>query len=93
MRVKAGDTVAVKNRGPRPRKEGKRGQKQNRGGLQLVKLNLQDNHPPIPDILELISSDPPEGRMTRLPTRSDVDPRLSKDKPLEEQLIIEFCAR
>src|SRR5207237_6374465 len=31
--LKAGDTVAVKNRGPRPRKEGKRGQKQNRGAL------------------------------------------------------------
>src|SRR5215475_3453634 len=31
--LKAGDTVAVKNRAPRPRKEGKRGQKQGRGGL------------------------------------------------------------
>jgi small subunit ribosomal protein S4 len=91
--LKAGDAVAVKNRAPRPRKEGKRGQKQGRGGLALVKLNLQGNHQPIPDFLEIVSSEPPEGRMTRLPTRSDVDPRLSKDKPLEEQLIIEFCAR
>src|SRR6516225_8095717 len=39
--LKAGDTVAVKSRPPRPRKEGKRGQKQGRGGLALVKLNLQ----------------------------------------------------
>jgi hypothetical protein len=32
--------------------------------------------------------------MTRLPTRSDVDPRLSgKERELQEQLIIEFCAR
>jgi small subunit ribosomal protein S4 len=91
--LKAGDTVAVKNRAPRPRKEGKRGQKQNRGGLQLVKLNLQENRQPIPDFLEIVGNEPPEGRMTRLPTRSDVDPRLGKDKPLEEQLIIEVCSR
>src|SRR5713226_9960317 len=44
--LKAGDTVAVKTHAPRPRKEGKRGQKQNRGGLMLVKLNLQGNHQP-----------------------------------------------
>ncbi len=91
--LKAGDTVAIKNRGPRPRKEGKRAQKQHRGALTLVKLNLQENHPPLPDFLEIASADPPEGRLTRLPTRSDVDPRLSKDRPLDEQLIIEVCSR
>src|SRR5579872_1696451 len=57
--LKAGDTVAVKSRAPRPRKEGKRGQKQNRGGLQLVKLNLQENRQPIPDFLEIVTNDPP----------------------------------
>lgn len=94
MLLKAGDTIAVKNRGPRPRKESqKRAQKQGRGALQLVKLNLADKHAPIPDFLEITSNDPPEGRVTRLPSRSDVDPRLSSDRPLEEQLIIEFCSR
>src|SRR5260221_8585991 len=56
----AGDTVTVKNR---PR------------GVKLVKLNLSENPPPTPDFLERLGNDPPEGRMSRLPTRSDVDPR------------------
>jgi small subunit ribosomal protein S4 len=72
--VKAGDTITVKSR---PR------------SLQLVKLNLQDNPPPPPDYLERLSADPPEGRMARLPTRGDVDPRLE----IREQLIIEVCSR
>jgi small subunit ribosomal protein S4 len=76
--VKAGDTVAVKNR---PR------------SLQLVKLNLTLNPPPVPDFLERSATEPPEGKLLRLPTRSDVDPRLYKDKELREQLIIEFAAR
>ena len=37
MLVKAGDTIAIKNR-PRT--------------MQLVKLNLQENPPPVPDYLE-----------------------------------------
>src|SRR3954452_17716731 len=73
--LKAGDTVTVKSR---PR------------SLQLVKLNLQENPPPPPDYLERLGTDPPEGRMLRLPTRSDVDPRI---QDIREQLIIEFCAR
>jgi len=73
--VKPGDALAVK---PRPR------------GLQLIKLNLQDNPPQAPDYLERLGGDPPEGRMVRLPTRSDVDPRI---QGIREQLIIEFCAR
>src|SRR5262249_2249753 len=76
--VKAGDTVTVKSR---PR------------SLQLVKLNLQENPPPVPDFLERTGTEPPEGRMTRLPTRADVDPRLYKDKELREQLIIEVATR
>jgi small subunit ribosomal protein S4 len=75
MLLRANDVVAVKNR---PR------------GLQLVKLNLQDNPPPPPDYLERLSADPPEGRIARLPTRSDVDPRI---QDIREQLIIEFCSR
>jgi small subunit ribosomal protein S4 len=76
--LKPGDTVAVKNR-PRT--------------VQLVKLNQQDNPQPIPDFLEMIGNEPPEARMTRLPTRGDVDPRLTKEVELREQLIIEVSAR
>src|SRR2546423_11467651 len=76
--LKAGDPVTIKSR---------------TRTLQLVKLNQQTHSAPIPDFLEITGSEPPEGRMTRLPTRSDVDPRLTKDKELREQLIIEFSAR
>src|SRR5262245_21717022 len=78
MLLKAGDKVAVKGR---PH------------SIQLVNLNQQSHPQPIPDFLEIIASEPPEGRLTRLPTRTDVDPRLGKEKELQEQLIIEFCAR
>jgi small subunit ribosomal protein S4 len=73
--LKAGDTIEVKNR-PRP--------------LQLVRLNLQQSPPPVPDFLERNDSEPPQGRVNRLPTRSDVDPRI---QDIREQLIIEFCSR
>jgi small subunit ribosomal protein S4 len=75
MLLRPGDTIAVKSR---PR------------SLQLVRLNLQENPPPPPDYLERVSVDPPEGRVSRLPTRSDVDPRIGD---IREQLIIEFCSR
>jgi small subunit ribosomal protein S4 len=75
MLLRAGDTVAVK---PRPRP------------LQLVRLHLQENPPQPPDFLERVSVDPPAGRVARLPTRSDVDPRIGD---IREQLIIEFCSR
>jgi small subunit ribosomal protein S4 len=73
--MKVGDTITVKSR---PR------------SLQLVKLHLQENPPPVPDFLERVSAEPPEGRMSRLPTRGDVDPRI---QDIREQLIIEFCSR
>jgi len=76
--LKAGDLVTVKNRPE---------------SITLIKLNQQMQPQPIPDFLEIVGSEPPEGRMTRLPSRTDVDPRLSKDKELQEQLIIEFCSR
>ena len=75
MLLKAGDRVTIKNR-PRT--------------VQLVKLNLQESPPPVPDYLERAEGEPPEGRLTRLPTRGDVDPRIQE---IREQLIIEFCAR
>jgi len=73
--LKPGDTVTIKSR---PQ------------SLQLVKLYLQENPPPVPDFLERVSNDPPEGRMSRLPTRGDVDPRI---QDIREQLIIEVCSR
>lgn len=76
--LKAGDKVGIKSR---------------TGSVQLVKLNQQSHPQPIPDFLEITASEPPEGRVTRLPSRSDVDPRLNKDRELQEQLIIEFSAR
>jgi small subunit ribosomal protein S4 len=73
--LRAGDVVKLKNR---PR------------GLQLVRLNMQENPPPPPAFLERTGTEPPEGRMTQLPTRADVDPRI---QDIREQLIIEFCSR
>ena len=74
--VKAGDAIAVKGR---PR------------SLQLVKLQLQENPPPPPDYLDRGGTpDQPEGKVLRLPVRSDVDPRI---QDIREQLIIEFCSR
>src|SRR5437879_8022996 len=76
--LKAGDTVTVKN---------------TKESIELVKLNQQNHPQPIPDFLEITGSEPPEGRLTRLPSRTDVDPRLNKDRELREQLIIEVCSR
>ena len=75
MLLKSGDRVKIKNR-TRP--------------LQLVKLNLQESPPPVPDYLERSTGEPPEGKLLRLPTRSDVDPRIAD---IREQLIIEVCSR
>jgi small subunit ribosomal protein S4 len=76
--LKRGDVVKVKSR-PRT--------------LALAKVNQGDHPQPIPDFLEMIGNDPPEARLTRLPARGDVDPRLNKEKELREQLIIEVCSR
>jgi small subunit ribosomal protein S4 len=78
MLLKAGDTIAVKNR---PR------------SLQLVKLNMTQCTNTVPDFLTRGEGDPPFGTMLRLPGRMDVDPRLTKDRELREQLIIEVAAR
>jgi len=75
MLVKAGDTVIVKNR-PRT--------------LQLVKLNLQESPPPVPDFLERSNTEPPEGKVMRLPTRADIDPHI---QDIQENLIIEVSSR
>ena len=76
--LKAGDKIAVKNK---PK------------SIAQVKLNQTGHMEPIPDFLEIVGSEPPEGRLIRLPSKGDADPRLTKDKELNEQLIIEFCSR
>ncbi|MSQ94715.1 MAG: 30S ribosomal protein S4 [Gemmataceae bacterium] len=76
--LKAGDKVGVKNRAK---------------SIAIVKLNQTGHMEPIPDFLEIIGAEPPEGRVIRIPSKGDVDPRLTKDKELNEQLIIEFCGR
>jgi small subunit ribosomal protein S4 len=75
MLLKAGDTVTIKTR---------------QRSLQLVNLNIQQAPSPIPDFLERIPGENPEGRMLRLPTRADVDPHI---QDIREQLIIEVSAR
>jgi small subunit ribosomal protein S4 len=73
--VKPGDTITIKNVAP---------------ALQLAKLNLQSAGESVPDYLERSSTEPPAGRVARLPTRADVDPHITD---IREQLIIEFGTR
>jgi small subunit ribosomal protein S4 len=73
--LKVGDTVKVKTR--------------NRS-LTLVRVNMQDTQPQVPDYLEMIGTEPPEARLVRLPSRGDVDPRI---QDIREQLIIEIATR
>ena len=73
--VKVGDTVRAK---ARPHTS------------QLVKLALTENPPPVPDYLERTGTEPPEAKVTRLPARADVDPRI---QDIQENLIIEVSSR
>jgi len=73
--LRPGDVVAVKA---------------HKRSLDLVRLNLGDNPPLLPDYLEVVSTDPPAARLTRLPTRGDVDPRIQE---IRENLIIEVVSR
>ena len=73
--VKQGDRVAVKTR---PR------------SLGYVRTVTQDQPPVPPDFLEMAGTEPPEARVSRLPGRGDVDPRISE---IREQLIIELVNR
>lgn len=75
MLMKAGDVVKVK---VKPR------------SLGMARTSLQTSAPQVPDFLQITSSEDPEGVMTRLPTRQDVDPRIAA---IREQLIIEIATR
>jgi small subunit ribosomal protein S4 len=73
--LRAGDTVKVKLAA----------RSQN-----LAKLSLQQMPPQIPDFLQITDGENPTGVMTRVPSRQDVDPRISE---IREQLIIEVATR
>ena len=76
MLVKPGDIIKVKTRD---------------GSLKMARETLQKGSVRIPDFLELSNNqDAPEGRMTRMPSRQDVDERITD---IREQLIIEIATR
>ncbi|MFO0800282.1 MAG: 30S ribosomal protein S4 [Gemmataceae bacterium] len=59
--------------------------------LKMAREGLQKNLVRVPDFLVVTNnSDAPEGSMTRLPTRADVDERIDM---IREQLIIEIATR
>ena len=74
--LKPGDVVKVKTR---------------EQSVKLARESLQKNIVRIPDFLELTGDqEQPEGRMTRVPSRQDVDERITD---IREQLIIEIATR
>jgi small subunit ribosomal protein S4 len=74
--VKPGDQIKIKARDR---------------SLKIAREALQRNLVRVPDFLEVTNNgDQPEGRMTRLPNRQDVDERITD---IREQLIIEIAAR
>lgn len=75
MLLRPGDLVKVK---PRPR------------SLALARLSLQSPTNQVPDFLTITNNEDLEGTMTRLPSRMDIDPRITD---IREQLIIEIATR
>jgi small subunit ribosomal protein S4 len=76
MLLKPGDVIKVKSRD---------------ASLKMARETLQKGSVRIPDFLELTNNqDAPEGRLTRTPTRQDVDERITD---IREQLIIEIATR
>jgi small subunit ribosomal protein S4 len=73
--MKPNDVVSVKNR---------------KRSIDLVRLQVQQTSPNVPNFLTITNQEPPEGKMTRMPTRGDMDPHIEE---IREQLIIEFCSR
>ena len=74
--VKPGDVIKVKG---------------NDRSLKMAREGLQKNLVRVPDFLVVTNnSDAPEGSMTRLPSRADVDERIDM---IREQLIIEIATR
>ena len=92
--VSKDDKIAVKvrerSRRKGPSAEGE-GSKRPRNAPAAVRQHMQEHNAPPPDWLKVVGNDPPEAEVLRLPSRSDVDPRIRED--IREQLIIEFCSR
>lgn len=76
MLLRPGDTIKVKSR-----------EKSLKMARELMREGAKER---IPDFLEVVPGEIPEGRFTRLPSRGDVDPRISD---IREQLIIEIVTR
>jgi small subunit ribosomal protein S4 len=92
--LKPGDTVAVKvrARASRSGSAGGEGPKRKRNAPALVRQNLTEHQNAVmPDFLTLVSQEPPEGKVVRLPSRADVDQRIAEN--IQEQLIIELVSR
>jgi small subunit ribosomal protein S4 len=71
--VRPGDQIQVKNR---------------EHSLKMATENLStEGAPPVPEWLDRISTDPPDGRVSRMPTAQDVG------MPVQAQLIIELLSR
>jgi small subunit ribosomal protein S4 len=71
--VRPGDQIQVKNR---------------EHSRKLAATNLStEGMPPVPDWLDRIATDPPEGRVSRLPTAQDIS------LPVTPQLIVELLSR
>jgi small subunit ribosomal protein S4 len=70
--VRLDDRIGVRNR-PKSRSR--------------VRSYLEDDGHQVPDFLELLGTDPPEGRVVRLPDAADVSIGV------QPQLIIELCSR
>jgi small subunit ribosomal protein S4 len=74
--LRPGDTIKIKSR-----------EKSLKLGRTLLAEGAKER---IPDFLEVIPGEIPEGRLTRNPSRGDVDPRIGD---IREQLIIENATR
>jgi small subunit ribosomal protein S4 len=70
--VEIADVIAIKNR---PK------------SLSIVKSRTEASPPSPPEFLEVSSSDPPEGRVVRLPGGSDVS------VPIQVQLVVEMLSK
>jgi small subunit ribosomal protein S4 len=93
--LKAGDTISIKERARSKQKgtpggEGG-GSKRKRNAPALVREWDAQKSNPVPDFLERGTTEVMEGRLLRLPTRGDIDPRIAEN--IREQLIIEVCSR
>lgn len=71
--VRPGDTIAVKDR-------------EHSRKLAAASLELEGT-PPVPDWIDRLSTDPPEGRISRLPGPQDIS------LPVTPQLIVELLSR